>query len=91
MVTIFSRSAIGNATRASEELNGPMIASTFSSFSRVRTPTTACSGFPEESNVSIRTILPLMPPPALISSTAICAAISLVFERLTNGPVFAAM
>ena len=67
-----------------------MIASAFLSFSRVRTPTTACSGFPAESNVSIRIILPLTPPSALISSTAICAAISLVFERLTNGPVLAA-
>ena len=67
-----------------------MIASTFSSFTRVRTPTTACSGFPAESKVSIRSILPLIPPPALISSTAICAATSLVFEKLTNGPVFAA-
>ena len=67
MVTTFSRSAMGNAARASEELNGPMIASTFSSLTRVRTPTTACSGLPPESNVSIRSILPVTPPPASIS------------------------
>ena len=54
MVTTFSRSASGNTTRASEELNGPMIASTFSSFTRVRTPMTAWSGLPAESKTSIR-------------------------------------
>ena len=68
------------------ELNGPMIAITLSSSASLRRPTTACSGLPAVSNETILSFLPLTPPAALISSTAICAAISLVLARVAKGP-----
>jgi hypothetical protein len=86
MVGTPARSPAGNTTRHSLELNGPMIASTLSSSASLRRPTTAWSGLPAVSNDTMRIFLPLMPPAALTSSTAICAAISLVLEKVANGP-----
>ena len=63
-----------------------MIASTLSSSASLRRPTTAWSGLPAVSNETMRSLLPAIPPAALISSMAICAAISFVFEKVANGP-----
>jgi hypothetical protein len=66
-----ARSAAGNTTRHSLELNGPMMANTLSSSASLRTPTTAWSGLPAVSKPTMRSRLPAMPPAALISSMAI--------------------
>src|SRR5688500_15392003 len=63
-----------------------MIAITLSSSASLRTPTTACSGLPAVSKEMILSFLPLIPPAALISSTAIWAAISFVRANVANGP-----
>jgi len=86
IITTPDRSPAGKATRHSPELNGPMIAITLSSSASLRTPTTACSGLPAVSNETILSFLPPTPPAALISSTAICAAISLVLASVAKGP-----
>jgi hypothetical protein len=81
-----ARSAAGKTTRHSLELNGPMMASTLSSSASLRNPTTAWSGLPAVSKDTIRIFLPLIPPAALISLTAISAATKLVLEKVANGP-----
>jgi hypothetical protein len=63
-----------------------MIAITLSSSASLRTPTTAWSGLPAVSKDTMRSFLPLTPPAALISSTAILAATRFVFENVANGP-----
>jgi hypothetical protein len=89
MVTMPMRSPAGNATRHSAELNGPITANTLSSSASLRSPTTAWSGLPAVSNEMILIFLPPIPPAALISSTAIWAAISSVRDRVANGPASA--
>ena len=78
-----SRSPTGKVVRTSEDENGPMTASAPASCAKERSAVVACLGSPAVSNFTTLIFLPLMPPLALISSTAMSTATSLVLARLT--------
>jgi hypothetical protein len=91
IIRILRRSASLKATEDSPEDSGPTMASTPSSCASLRAPTEACFGSPPVSKRMSSIGLPLMPPAALISATAMSAAVSAVSPVTLSGPAVTTM
>src|SRR5512143_289383 len=84
---VFPSSAMFLMAMVSPLVDGPIMAKTFSSSISCLAKETAFSGLPPESLTTSSTLLPMMPPLALMSSTSISRVRASGAPRLDAGPV----
>ncbi len=86
---VFPSSAMFLIAMVSPEVEGPMMAKTFSFSINCRAKSIAFSGAPPESLMSNSILMPPMPPLALMSSTSISSVFASGPPRNDAGPVMA--